>query len=73
MVLTKQDESFPGLLGLVNLYLNSLNMDVSTKCQLRKYLDLVKRRAKGKLFGPRCVIDQKVNCALRLHGFVTSS
>lgn len=43
-----QDESFPGLLGLVNLYLNSLNMDVSTKCQLRKYLDLVKRRAKGK-------------------------
>lgn len=32
----------------MNLYLNSLNMDVATKCQLRKYLNLVKRRAKGE-------------------------
>lgn len=40
--------SFPGLLGVVNAYLNSLNVDVTTKCELRRYLDLVKWRARGE-------------------------
>lgn len=39
---------FPGLLGVVNAYLNSLNVDVTTKCELRRYLDLVKWRARGE-------------------------
>lgn len=39
--------TFPGLLGVVNAYLNSLNVDVVTKCELRRYLDLVKWRARG--------------------------
>ena len=39
--------NFPGLMGVVNAYLNSLNVDVCTKCDLRKYLDLIKYRAKG--------------------------
>ena len=43
---------FPGLLGVVNAYLNSLNVDVNTKCELRKYLDLIKLRAKGQLQTP---------------------
>lgn len=40
-------DSFPGLMGVVNAYLNSLNVDVATKCELRRYLDLIKHRAKG--------------------------
>lgn len=40
--------TFPGLLGVVNAYLNSLNVDVVTKCELRRYLDLVKWRARGE-------------------------
>ena len=40
--------TFPGLLGVVNAYLNSLNVDVVTKCELRRYLDLVKWRARGQ-------------------------
>lgn len=40
--------AFPGLLGVVNAYLNSLNVDVATKCDLRRYLDLIKWRARGE-------------------------
>lgn len=39
---------FPGLMGLVNAYLNSINVDLATKCELRRYLDLIKLRAKGE-------------------------
>ena len=48
-VINGRGESFPGLMGLVNAYLNSLNVDVGTKCELRRYLDLIKHRAKGEL------------------------
>lgn len=44
----KPDSGFPGLLGLVYSYLNSLNVDVATRGQLAKYLDLVKHRADGR-------------------------
>jgi len=47
-VINGRGESFPGLMGLVNAYLNSLNVDVGTKCELRRYLDLIKHRAKGE-------------------------
>jgi glutamate--cysteine ligase catalytic subunit len=44
------DGAFPGLMGVVNAYLNSLNVDVATKCDLRRYLDLIKWRARGESF-----------------------
>jgi len=40
---------FPGLLGLVNAYLNSLDVDFKSKRKLRKYLQLVKMRSNGTL------------------------
>ncbi|KAF8578012.1 GCS-domain-containing protein [Ramaria rubella] len=40
---------FPGLIGIVNAYLNSLDVEFSTKERLRKYLNLIKRRADGSL------------------------
>ncbi|KAG8864529.1 hypothetical protein FRB96_005032 [Tulasnella sp. 330] len=40
---------FPGLLGLVNAYLNSLDVEFDQKRKMRKYLELVKRRADGSL------------------------
>jgi glutamate--cysteine ligase catalytic subunit len=40
---------FPGLLGLVNAYVNSLNVDVATKCDIRRYLNLIKERASGMI------------------------
>jgi len=44
--------AFPGLMGVVNAYLNSLNVDVATKCDLRRYLDLIKWRARGESLCP---------------------
>lgn len=44
----KEDSSFPGLMGLVYAYLHSLNVDIETKCELKKYLQFIKDRASGK-------------------------
>lgn len=43
------EKGFPGLLGLVNNYLNTLNIDIETRCEISKYLELVKKRANGSL------------------------
>jgi glutamate--cysteine ligase catalytic subunit len=40
-------KEFPGLLGLINAYIASLNVDVATKCELDRYLNLIKQRADG--------------------------
>ena len=41
---------FPGLIPLVETYLNSVNIDVSTRCELARYLDLIRKRADGTLW-----------------------
>lgn len=41
---------FPGLIPLVESYLDSVNIDVSTRCELARYLDLIRRRANGTLW-----------------------
>ncbi|KAK0616072.1 glutamate-cysteine ligase-domain-containing protein [Bombardia bombarda] len=41
---------FPGLIPLVESYLDSVNIDVTTRCQLATYLDLIRRRASGELW-----------------------
>jgi glutamate--cysteine ligase catalytic subunit len=41
------DGEFPGLLPLVESYLNSMNVDVETRCELARYLDLIRKRADG--------------------------
>lgn len=38
---------FPGLIPLVESYLNSMNIDVETRCDLAAYLDLIRKRANG--------------------------
>ncbi|CCO31355.1 glutamate--cysteine ligase catalytic subunit [Rhizoctonia solani AG-1 IB] len=44
--------SFPGLLGVVNAYLDSLNVEFTAKLKMKKYLDLIKQRADGSLQTP---------------------
>ncbi|KAJ5197798.1 uncharacterized protein N7498_006915 [Penicillium cinerascens] len=44
------DGSFPGLIPLVESYLNSVNVDVETRCFLASYLDLIQKRADGTLW-----------------------
>ncbi|KAK9471557.1 glutamate-cysteine ligase-domain-containing protein [Dipodascopsis tothii] len=40
---------FPGLAGLVEAYLDRMNVDIATRCQLGKYIQLIRRRASGEL------------------------
>ena len=46
------DSAFPGLIPLVESYLNSVNIDVETRCELARYLDLIRKRANGTLMTP---------------------
>lgn len=41
---------FPGLIPIVESYLDSMNVDVETRCDLARYLDLIRRRADGTLW-----------------------
>ena len=41
---------FPGLIPIVESYLDSVNVDIKTRCELETYIDLVRRRASGELF-----------------------
>jgi glutamate--cysteine ligase catalytic subunit len=41
------DSNFPGLIPLVESYLDSMNVDVETRCELARYLDLIRKRADG--------------------------
>ena len=41
---------FPGLIPLVESYLDSVNVDVATRCELARYLDLIRKRANGSLW-----------------------
>lgn len=47
---TSSSEGFPGLLPLVDSYLNSLDLTIDTRCQLARYLDFIRRRADGTLW-----------------------
>lgn len=38
---------FPGLVRLVEKYLDSMNVDIITRCEIGKYLGLVSQRASG--------------------------
>jgi glutamate--cysteine ligase catalytic subunit len=44
------EEYFPGLIPLVESYLDAINIDVATRCQLATYLDLIRKRASGELW-----------------------
>ena len=57
---TSSDSDFPGLIPLVESYLNSVNVDVETRCELARYLDLIRKRANGTLLTPAKWIRQFV-------------
>ena len=42
-----QPGEFPGLVRLVERYLDNMNVDITTRCELQRYLNLVSKRASG--------------------------
>ncbi|CAG8597076.1 10153_t:CDS:10 [Diversispora eburnea] len=48
-IINGKDAKFTGLITLIFQYLNSVDIDISTKHQLEKYLEFIKLRAKGEI------------------------
>ncbi|KAI9710729.1 MAG: Zn finger-containing GTPase- Activating Protein for ARF [Bogoriella megaspora] len=44
------DVPFPGLIPLVESYLDSVNIDIETRCELAKFLSLISKRASGEFW-----------------------
>lgn len=42
-------KDFPGLVPLINSYLNSMDVDADTHCTIQQYLRLIQKRASGEL------------------------
>ena len=51
-IINGAQDGFPGLIPLVESYLDSVNIDVDTRCRLAVYLDLIRKRADGRLWTP---------------------
>lgn len=66
--LSSTTDGFPGLIPLVESYLDSVNIDVSTRCELARYLDLIRRRANGKLWTGAKWIREFVRTHPEYHG-----
>ncbi|BAE60885.1 unnamed protein product [Aspergillus oryzae RIB40] len=67
------DGSFPGLIPLVESYLNSVNVDVETRCFLATYLDLIWKRANGTLWtGARWIREYVASHPAYKHDSVVS-
>lgn len=49
-IINGKSGGFPGLIPLVESYLDSLNVDVETRCELAQYLALIRGRANGSLW-----------------------
>ena len=48
-VLLLQDGGFTGLISLMQSYIKSMDVDVDTVCTISQYLNLISKRASGKL------------------------
>jgi glutamate--cysteine ligase catalytic subunit len=42
-------DAFPGIIPLVRMYVNSIDIDVDTRCTIMQYLRLISKRASGEL------------------------
>lgn len=54
-IINGKGEDFPGLLGVVNEYVKTLDVEYVKKLALRRYLNLIKQRADGELYPFKCV------------------
>ena len=54
-IINGDGKGFPGLMGVVRKYLDSLDVEQNTRDQLEKSLELIRRRADGQFrFGRNC-------------------
>ncbi|NP_001092146.1 glutamate-cysteine ligase, catalytic subunit L homeolog isoform X1 [Xenopus laevis] len=61
-IINGKEGVFPGLIPILNSYLENMEVDVDTRCTILNYLKLIKKRASGEL----------MTCARWMREFVTS-
>ncbi|KAK6007848.1 hypothetical protein QM012_004662 [Aureobasidium pullulans] len=49
-IMNGKADGFPGLIPLVERYLSSINVDVEIRCEMARYLKLIRQRATGELW-----------------------
>ena len=49
-IMNGKPDGFPGLIPLVERYLSSINVDVEIRCEMARYLNLIRKRATGELW-----------------------
>jgi len=48
-IINGKEDTFPGLIPLIESYLDEMNVDIVTRCHLLRYLDFIRLRANGTL------------------------
>nr|KAF6362862.1 glutamate-cysteine ligase catalytic subunit [Pipistrellus kuhlii] len=48
-IINGKEGVFPGLIPILNCYLENMEVDVDTRCSILNYLKLIKKRASGEL------------------------
>eukprot|EP00054_Salpingoeca_dolichothecata_P027989 m.208962 g.208962 ORF g.208962 m.208962 type:complete len:639 (-) comp26094_c2_seq4:71-1987(-) len=60
-IINGEPGSFPGLIPMIEVYLDSINIDIETRSTLERYLLLIKRRASGELLTAASWMREFVN------------
>ena len=60
LVISKQADSFPGLIPLIRNYLQSMDVDADTHYTLEQYLQFIEKRASGELLTTATWIREQI-------------
>ncbi|XP_041043314.1 glutamate--cysteine ligase catalytic subunit isoform X2 [Carcharodon carcharias] len=53
-IINGKEGVFPGLIPIINSYLENMEVDVDTRCSILNYLKLIRKRASGELMTAAC-------------------
>ncbi|XP_069742095.1 glutamate--cysteine ligase catalytic subunit isoform X2 [Narcine bancroftii] len=53
-IINGKEGVFPGLIPIINCYLENMEVDVDTRCSILNYLKLIRKRASGELMTAAC-------------------
>lgn len=59
-IINGKDNEFPGLIPLINCYMDHIDVDIDTRCTISQYLRLISNRASGELMTTAAWIRSKI-------------
>ncbi|XP_072416415.1 glutamate--cysteine ligase catalytic subunit isoform X2 [Chiloscyllium punctatum] len=60
-IINGKEGVFPGLIPIINSYLENMEVDVDTRCSILNYLKLIRKRASGELMTAACWLRKFVS------------